>query len=125
MMMQADKYMLVAMGREYVTQVGQRSITDASGGAVRHPRIEHHDEPSSELAFASHLKRVTCELRFHVIREIVIAGQTHHRHLRSAEDVLNPAIACGVVLHQIASQKNAVRVVTAPGAIDDCGLKRW
>ena len=59
----------------------------------------------------------------HVVGQVVIAGQAQHRDLRCTEEMVDPAIAIRVVLHQIARQQDAVRPAAAPLRIGDGRLQ--
>ena len=62
---------------------------------------------------AGHLERCAAERSAHVIGKVVIARQAQHRNLGRAEQMADPAIPFGVVLHEVARQQDAVRAAAA------------
>jgi hypothetical protein len=122
-MVQTHEHMFAPMVREHFAQMRERRRADAAGRRLLHPSVEHDDEPATELDFAADLKRCARQFRSHVIRQIVIAGETHHRNLGSAEHMANPAITLGIVLDEIAGQQNAIGIVAAAARIGDRSLQ--
>jgi deoxyxylulose-5-phosphate synthase len=72
---------------------------------------------------AGDFERRAAERGAHVIGQIVIARQAQHRNLGRAEQMPDPAIAFGVVLHEVARQQDAVRAAAAALPVGNCRLQ--
>ena len=91
-MVQADQNVMIPVGIQYSGQMGQLRRSNATAGAMFNPRVEHDDQPASELGLAADPEWRGREFGPHVIRKIMVAGEA----LPSATSLCISASGCSL-----------------------------
>ena len=124
-MVQADQCVVVAVGLERGFETREFCGAQLALAVVRlgEPRVEHDDGPATEDADATHLERRVGQPPVHFRRQVVVAWNQQHRRAEPVEQQLEAAVGLGVVLHEVAGDRDRIRGQVAAARQREAGLE--